>query len=77
VNPIPNPDPNPNSTRSAVSPGGETEGKKRAKALAPGVSLLPRSREGLTPLRRVCFITAGPITKLFAWGEEESGGQVL
>jgi hypothetical protein len=21
----------------------------------------------------VCFITAGPITKLFAWGEEESG----
>jgi hypothetical protein len=25
----------------------------------------------------VCFITAGPITKLFAWGEEESGGQVL
>ena len=20
----------------------------------------------------VCFITAGPITKLFAWGEEES-----
>jgi hypothetical protein len=22
----------------------------------------------------VCFITAGPITKLFAWGEEESGG---
>jgi hypothetical protein len=30
-------------------------------------------------LRRVCvcFITAGPITKLFAWGEEESGGHVL
>ena len=25
----------------------------------------------------VCFITAGPITKLFAWGEEESGGHVL
>jgi hypothetical protein len=25
----------------------------------------------------VCFITAGPITKLFAWGGEESGGQVL
>jgi hypothetical protein len=24
----------------------------------------------------VCFITAGPITKLFAWGEE-SGGHVL
>jgi len=23
-----------------------------------------------------CFITAGPITKLFAWGEE-SGGHVL
>ncbi len=26
---------------------------------------------------RVCFITAGPITKLCAWGEEESGGHVL
>jgi hypothetical protein len=27
---------------------------------------------------RVCvFITAGPITKLFAGGEEESGGHVL
>ena len=25
----------------------------------------------------VCFITAGPITKLCAWGEEESGGHVL
>ena len=25
----------------------------------------------------VCFITAGPITKLFASGEEESGGHVL
>jgi hypothetical protein len=24
-----------------------------------------------------CFITAGPITKLCAWGEEESGGHVL
>ncbi len=24
----------------------------------------------------VCFITAGPITKLFAWGGEESGGHV-
>jgi hypothetical protein len=31
---------------------------------------------GITDLC-VCFITAGPITKLFAWGEEESGGQVL
>ena len=25
----------------------------------------------------VCFITAGPITKLFVWGGEESGGHVL
>ena len=25
----------------------------------------------------VCFITAGPITKLCAWVEEESGGHVL
>jgi hypothetical protein len=25
----------------------------------------------------VCFITAGPITKLFACGGEESGGHVL
>ena len=25
----------------------------------------------------VCFITAGPITKLCVWGEEESGGHVL
>ena len=25
----------------------------------------------------VCFITAGPITKLCAWGEEESGGHML
>jgi hypothetical protein len=29
------------------------------------------------PLSCVCFITAGPMTKLFALGEEESGGQVL
>ena len=29
-------------------------------------------------LHCVCvFITAGPITKLCAWGEEESGGHVL
>ncbi len=33
----------------------------------------PFSRTGC-----VCFITAGPITKLFAWGGgEESGGHVL
>jgi hypothetical protein len=25
----------------------------------------------------VCFITAGPITKLFTWGGEESGGHYL
>ena len=25
----------------------------------------------------VCFLTAGPITKLCAWGEEVSGGHVL
>jgi len=29
------------------------------------------------PFTCVCFITAGPITKLFAGGEEESGGHVL
>jgi hypothetical protein len=28
-------------------------------------------------VRGVCFITAGPITKLCALGEEESGGHVL
>jgi hypothetical protein len=33
--------------------------------------------KGKHSARRVCFITAGPITKLFAWGEEESGGHVL
>jgi hypothetical protein len=28
--------------------------------------------------RRVCvFITAAPVTKLFAWGEGDSGGHVL
>jgi hypothetical protein len=26
---------------------------------------------------QVCFISAGPITKLFAWGGEDSGGHVL
>ena len=31
----------------------------------------------LTLIQCVCFITAGPITKLCAWGEEESGGHVL
>ncbi len=40
---------------------------------------LPFSQWGLR--RRVgcfvCFITTGPITKLCAWGEEESGGHVL
>ena len=25
----------------------------------------------------MCFITAGPITKLFAWGREDGGGHVL
>ena len=25
----------------------------------------------------MCFITAEPITKLFAWGAEDSGGHVL
>ena len=30
-----------------------------------------------TAIDSVCFITAGPITKVFAWGEEESGGHVL
>ena len=30
-----------------------------------------------TIARCVCFITAGPITKLCVWGEEESGGHVL
>ena len=29
------------------------------------------------PFPCVCFITAGPITKLCAWREEESGGHVL
>ena len=28
-------------------------------------------------VRCVCFITAGPITELCEWGEEESGGHVL
>jgi hypothetical protein len=28
-------------------------------------------------IESVCFITAGPITKLFAWRGEESGGHVL
>ena len=32
------------------------------------------SRQPQSQGRCVCFITAGPITKLFAWGEEESGG---
>ena len=31
----------------------------------------------LETLACVCYITAGPITKLFAWGGEESGGHVL
>ena len=36
-----------------------------------------RVRAWAGPRLRVCFITAGPITKLFAWGEEDSGGHVL
>jgi hypothetical protein len=32
----------------------------------------------LVSFEDVCvFITAGPITKLCAWGEEDSGGHVL
>jgi len=31
----------------------------------------------LVSINGVCFITAGPITKLCAWGKEESGGHVL
>jgi len=37
---------------------------------------LPRSTRSLKTMC-VCFITAGPITKLCAWGEEEIGGHVL
>jgi len=37
-----------------------------------------RRMHGVPPLLLRCvFITAGPITKLCAWGEEESGGHVL
>jgi hypothetical protein len=41
-----------NGTRSEVSSGGEAEGEERTEAPTPGVSLLPRSRKGPTPLRR-------------------------
>jgi hypothetical protein len=36
-----------------------------------------RGKERRGVISCVCFITAGPITKLFAWGGEESGGHVL
>jgi hypothetical protein len=64
----------------------------RASALTPRVFTLNDARDVCVlllqdlsgssfPWQRVClfvcFITAGPITKLFAWGEEESGGHVL
>ena len=40
-----------------------------------GSSLMERVRDAS---RRVCvFITAAPVTKLFAWGEGDSGGHVL
>ena len=44
----------------------------------PGYPLsCPLPSLSLGPCSSVCFITAGPITKLCAWGEEESGGHVL
>ena len=33
--------------------------------------------EGAIPVDVCVFITAGPTTKLFAWGEGDSGGHVL
>ena len=65
--------------------GGTEEGKNernKGEALAhfPISHMRPQDRDELNikPLFMcVCFITAGPITKLFAGGEEESGGHVL
>jgi hypothetical protein len=34
-------------------------------------------RPGHGPVTLCVFITAGPITKLCAWGEKDSGGHVL
>ncbi len=40
--------------------------------------LQARNRLHTPRVGQVCvFITAGPITKLFAWGEGDSGGHVL
>ena len=53
--------------------GGWQEGEERVRRSVnpiPNPDPNPSSAD-------VCFITAGPITKLFAWGEEESGGHVL
>ena len=48
-----------------VKEGGGEEGERERERARGGVCVC------------VCFITAGPITKLCAWGEEESGGHVL
>jgi hypothetical protein len=73
-----------------VKEGGEEEGKcERERALLQRLcvcvycvlllqDLVQRCLHGGgVPCVCVCFITAGPITKLCAWGEEESGGHVL
>ena len=57
-----------------LSPAG---GAARRSTHLPLRTTSPRGLWLAYPLRCVCFITAGPITKLCAWGEEESGGHVL
>ncbi len=54
---------------------GGTPSRRRQHKHSPRTSSL--SAESHRAAQCVCFITAGPITKLCAWGEEESGGHVL
>ncbi len=59
-----------------VKEGGGEEGE-RERERAGEVCVFYYCRTYYKAGRCVCFITAGPITKLCAWGEEESGGHVL
>jgi len=49
----------------------------RVVGVADLALILPCVTSANEIMASLCFITAGPITKLFAWGEEESGGHVL
>jgi hypothetical protein len=79
-NPTPRPKPKSSSAnvveRGVASIGVRSPGNRRLVSLNTNKNL-PPSLLFLLRLHRCVFITAGPSTKLFTWGEGDSGGHVL